>query len=362
VAASALEKMAAELHDSDVCCLVGFATRAGTLHDGRRRLRRQSLQDVLHRIQEDPASPGLGDDTRMQEATRIAATMLKGDPSARRVRRLIVITDGIIQDDVDTLRELEEIRNEKIGVTTIGVGQEFNEEFLTRVADWTGGTYHYARTAEEIEKRLAEDFGVFQSIAGTDLTVSARGLEGAVVTAVTQLTPQTRMFEEVRLRDDWYQVEVGDVYGGTGLGLMSEFSLPWLSTGKHTVGEIQLEWRDPETRATTKGGHLVHVDCLAPNSPGPAVDPEVEGMFFRLQVYRAERHAQWAQESGRPGAATVRLREASTILRHLGEPELAERFEQQAADIEAEHPDSDRTKTLKDWVRRLAQRKEEERE
>jgi hypothetical protein len=359
VAASALEVLAAELRDSDVCCLVGFATRAGILFDGRRRFARNSFRDILKQIQDQPSSPNLGDGTRMQEACRIAASLLRGDASARRLRRLVLITDGIVEDDVDTLRELEEIRNEKVSVTTIGIGQEFNEEFLTRVADWTGGTYHYAPTAEDVQGRLKEDAGVLQAVAATELTVSARGMGDAVVTCVTQLIPQTRMFEEIRLKEDWYQVDVGEVHGGSGVTLMSEFSLPWLQAGRHAVGEVELEWRDPKTGTPQKSGHVVSVNCLPPNSPTPELDPEVEEMFMRLEVYRAERSAQWAQESGRPGVATVRLREASTILRHLGEGEWAKRFEQQASDLETNQPDSDRTKALKDWVRRLAQRKEE---
>jgi hypothetical protein len=362
VAASALEMLAAEMRDNDVCCLVGFATKAGILFDGRRRFLRGSFRDILKRIQEQPSSPGLGDGTRMQEACRIAGSLLHGDSTARRMRRLVLITDGIVEDEPETLRELEEIRNDKVSVTTIGIGQEFNEEFLTRVADWTGGTYHYAPTADGVESRLREDAGVLQAVAATDLTVSARGMNGAVVTCVTQLIPQTRMFEEIRLREDWYQVDVGEVAGSSGVTLMSEFSLPWLAAGRHAVGEVELEWRDATTGAMQKSGHVVTMNCVTPNAPIPEVDAEVEEMFMRLEVYRAERSAQWAQESGRPGVATVRLREASTILRHLGEPEWAKRFEQQAADLETNQSDSDRTKALKDWVRRLAQRKEEEEE
>jgi len=362
IAAAALEKVAASLREDDICCLVGFATKASILYDGRRRLGRHTLQGVLRAIQQDPSFPGLGDGTNMQEAARIAGTLLKADPGMRRVRRLLIITDGIVHDQPEALRELEQIRSERIAVSTIGVGQEFDEEFLTRVADWTGGSYHYAPKPEDIESRLAEDFGSLHLLAARDVTVSARGLEGAVVASVTQITPQMRMFEEIRLNEDWVQVDLGEVSGAAGMSLIGEFSLPWLGVGKHSVGEVQLEWQDPETGERHKSDHMVQIDCLPADSPGPPVDLEVEEMFMRLQVYRAERSAQWAQESGRPGIATVRLREASGILRRLGERDLAQRFEQQASDLEAQQANSDRTKTLKDWVRRLGQHKKEQRE
>ena len=356
VAAAALEEVAAELRDNDVCCLVGFATRAGCLYDGRKGVGRQSLRDVLADIQRDPSSPGLGDLTRMEEGARIASALIRSEPGAKRVRRLVIITDGIVEDQVESLRQLEEIRNEGVAVTTIGVGQEFDEEFLSRIADWTGGSYHYAAQAEDLERGLGEEFGSLHIVGGIALRVSARGLTGAVVNSVVQLVPQIRMFEEIRLRDDWFEVEVGDVVGSAGASFVAELSLPWLATGKHAVGELELEWRDPESQGPQKSSYVVIVECLPADRPAPEVDAEIEDMAMRLQVYRAERAAQWAQVSGRPGLSTVRLREASQILNRLGEHDLAERFEQQATDVEKKTVDSDRTKKLKDWVRRLGQR------
>jgi len=360
IVAAALEKVAAGLHADDVCCLIGFATQAGVLYDGRRRLGVHTLQGVLRAIQQDSSFPALGDATNMAEAARIAANMLKSEPGVGRVRRLIIITDGIIHDQVESLRELDQIRAEHIAVTTIGVGQEFDEEFLARIADSTGGAYYYAPTPEDIESRLAAEFGSLGSLSARGVVVSARGQEGAVVASIAQIGPQMRLFEEIRLNGDWVQVDIGDITGTAGVNLFGELSLPWLAVGKHAVGEVQIEWRDAESAEQRKTTHTVQVDCLAANSPNPTVDPEVEEMFMRLQVFRAERAAQWAQESGRLGAATVRLREASTILRRLGAPDLAERFEQQASDLESQQTDSDRTKSLKDWVRRLAQNRKKQ--
>lgn len=362
IAAAALQKATADLRDNDVCCLVGFATSASVLFDGRRPKRSRTLQSVLENLQRNPSSVGLGNDTRMAEGARLAASLLKSDPTAKRTRRLVVITDGIVHDQVESIQQLEEIRSEGIAVTTVGLGPEFDEEFLTRIADWTGGSYHYAPKPDDLESRLQEDFGTFHTVAGRELTVSARGLEGAVVMSVTQLTPQMRMFEEIRLRGDWFQVDVGDISGAAGVSLMAEFSLPWMMVGRHSIGELQFEWRNPETDKAQEADYVVQVECLPATAPDPAIDRETDEMFTRLQVYRAERAAQWAQEGGRPGLSTVRLREASQILNRLGERELAERFGRQAEDIEAEDVNPDRTKTMKDWVRRLGRQRNDETE
>lgn len=360
IAASALAKALANLRDNDVCCLVGFAAEARILHDGRRRAQASSVVDVLRSIERDPSAVSLGDSTRMQSGILLAAKLLRSDPSAQRLRRLVIITDGLIEDKPDSLRALEEIHREGIAISTVGVGPEFDEEFLSRIADWTSGSYHFAPDVEEVEHRLAEDLDALRTVAATQLTVSARGLSGAVVKSVSQLTPQMRMFEEIRLKDDWFQVDVGEISGPEGMILMGEFSLPWLPEGRQEVGEIELEWRDPETGETQKTGHVVRVDCLPPTASVPGVDSEVEEMFMRLEVYRAERAAQWAAEGGRPGLSTVRLREASRILHRLGENNLAERFERQASDVEDEQVDPGRTKTMKDWVRRLGRRQSDQ--
>ena len=358
VAATALKRTTAGLRESDVCCLVGFASRAEMLYDGRRRLLRQSLDEVLTEIEQNPSAPNLGDGTKMREAARLAAEVLRADPTKKRLRRLVILTDGIVEDQSESLQELERIRSEGIAITAIGVGQEFDEEFLSRIADWTGGAYYYAPQADDLEAKLAEDFGVFSSVAARELKLSARGVGGAVVNSFTQIAPQMRMFEEIRLRDDWFEVEVGDISGSAGAGLIGEFALPWLSEGQHTVGEIQLDWVTPEGGEAQRSLQRVVIDCLPARSAAPAVDEKVEKALLRLQVYRTERAAQWAQEFGRAGLSTARLREASQLLSKLGEAELAERFERQATDVESERVDSDQTKSLKDWVRRLGRRPE----
>ncbi len=358
ITAAALKKTTVGLRESDVCCLIGFATQAEMLYDGRRRLLRQSLEEVLTGIEQNPSAPNLGDGTRMREAARLAAEVLRADPTKKRLRHLVILTDGIIEDQAESLQELERIRSEGIAITAIGVGQEFDEEYLTRIADWTGGAYYYAPQADDIEVKLAEDFGVFSSVAARSLKLSARGLGGAVVNSFTQIAPQMRMFEEIRLRDDWFEVEVGDVSGSAGTGLVGEFALPWLREGQHTVGEIQLDWITPEGGEAQRSLHQVVLDCLPAGSDAPATNVKVERALLQLQVYRAERAAQWAQEFGRAGLSTARLREASQLLSKLGESELAERFERQASDVASERVDSDQTKSLKDWVRRLGRRPE----
>ncbi len=359
-AAAALRSTTSFLRSSDVCCLIGFATEAGMLHDGRRHLLGRSLEDTLDAIQANPSAPGLGDGTRLEQAARMSASILSHDSSKKRVRRLIIITDGIVEDQSESLIELERIKNEGIAVTAIGIGQEFDEEFLIRLADWTGGSYYYAATAADIETKLAEEFGALSSVAAREMRLSARGMGGAVVTSVTQVTPQMRMFDEIRLKDDWFQVEVGDVGGAAGIGLMAEFSLPWLSLGPHAVGELLLEWTDPESGEPQQSLRQVSVSCLPAGASMPEVDSGVDDMAIRLQVYREERAAQWAQEGGRRGLSTIRLRAASQLLRKLGEAEMAEQMEQQARDVEGDEIDAGRTKTVKDWVRRLGRKDDQE--
>ncbi|MBN1459252.1 MAG: VWA domain-containing protein [Armatimonadetes bacterium] len=353
LAASALQTCVEGLRENDVFCLVGFATRSATLYDGRRRLQRQPLQAILRAIEEKPSTPGLGDGTKLAEGAQLAVEFLKSDPTKKRVRRLILITDGIVEDEAESLQILEQIRREGIAISAIGVGQEFDEEYLARLADWTGGSYYYAANAKDLEDKLDEEFGTFRTVAARGVRVSARGLEGAVVNSITQIRPQMRMFEEICLRDDWFQVEVGDISGSTGARLIGEFALPWLSLGRHFIGELQLDWTDPATEEPQQQQQRLEIECVEPAAPPPTTNSEVEQALLQLEIYRKERAAQWAAEGGRAGLSTVRLREASQLLTRLGKKQMAAQFEEQAEEIKSGKTDSDQTKMIKDWVRRL---------
>ena len=110
---------------------------------------------------------------------------------------MVVISDGIVQDADATLQAIEDIQSQGFAITTIGVGDEFDEEFLMKAADVSRGDYHYAADIGDITARLDQEMTTLETTTITDLYLAARGLDGTVIQDIFSVRPVMTMFEEI---------------------------------------------------------------------------------------------------------------------------------------------------------------------
>jgi Ca-activated chloride channel family protein len=289
----------------------------------------------------------------MAQALDLAIKQVSKAVVAGSVNRVIIITDGIVHDPSETLRRLETLRSQGLTITTVGIGQDFDEEFLTRIADRSGGQYYYAAEPSELGAHLAAEIGRVQATACQEVAFAIKGERDAVIVDLYQVQPVIKGFEEIVTEQGWTRVKLGELPGNERTSLLVEMGLPELPDGPQHVATIDVSWRPAgsrEQKTTRREVSLPYRKSLAPAE----VNPEVGGLIDRVAVYKAEREAQWAQEDGDVDRATRRLREATRLLKKIGEEKLAAEFERQAEDIEKRAPeDKSRTKRLKAATRKL---------
>jgi len=353
LAVLAIKRVSGKLAEGDRLSLVVFANRAAVAYDGSERLDKGKLFEALNRVQSDPAQFAVGDGTHAAQGVRLAAQMLAKQASSAVVSRALILTDGIVQDRGPTLGGLDMLRRQNVSTTTVGIGQDFDEEFLAKAADSSGGEYYFAAAPGAVADHLSEETAQMQAVVARQLQVSTTGRDGARVVDVHQLRPRLRIFEEVITEGGITTVQVGDLQAGRKTALMVELALPPYPAGESKVAQVVVRWVEPGEDTPREAAADLALTFGAEDSP---VDQEVADLAVRLAVYKAEREAQWAQEDGDLTLATRKLRQATRALTELGEKDLAAQFEQQAAALEANQQlDPRRTKSLKQATRRLTQ-------
>ena len=298
----------------------------------------------------------IGTGTRMAEALRQADASLSQNVLSHGVNRLIVLSDGIVQDGEATLQAINEIQSHGYAITTIGLGEEFDEEFLTRVADNSRGEYYYAADSAEITQRLSQEMTTLQTTTVTDLHIAVRGLEGGVVQDLFLVRPAMTMFDEIHTEDGWLRARIGDVSSAAPAGVIIQIAPPILPQGEHAVVEALLTWTDPNGLLAGNAGND-RVVISARFTEDPALlgesNAEVQDLVDRYAVYKYEREAQRAQERGDLDTAREKLGAATRQLHKIGEDQLAEEMEGQIAGLgSAANPS--RVKRIKATTRRLA--------
>ena len=357
LATDAIKDLLTSLRPGDQVSVIAFADRVHSVFNQQDWANFPDgclAQMDLLRDRRLPVDIGTG--THMAEALRQASASLGQNVLSHGVNRLIVLSDGIVQDAEATLRVISEIQAHGYAITTIGLGEEFDEEFLTRVADNSRGEYYYAADSVEITQRLSQEMTTLQTTTITDLYIAVRGLEGAVVQDIFLVRPAMTMFDEVHTEDGWLRAHVGDVSSAIPTGVIIQAAPPILPAGEHAIIEVLLTWTDPNG---TLGGNAGNARALiAARFTDEAAllnqaDPEVQDLVDRYAVYKYEREAQRAQERGDLETAREKLGAATRQLHKIGEDQLAEEMEGQLAGLGGA-ADPSRIKRIKATTRRLA--------
>lgn len=161
--------------------------------------------------------------------------------SEENLHRVLLLTDGLANEGVTLTSALVEIgRNylrKGIRTTTLGFGNDFNEDLLTKVADESGGNFYFIESPEEAPKAFLEELGELASIVGQNLEVVVKCEEGVTIEQNLSKFPGHQKAEEI----SW---KVGDLYANDTRLILFSLKIPeGFSTGYTPVAQIGLRFQ-----------------------------------------------------------------------------------------------------------------------
>ncbi|MBL9101806.1 MAG: VWA domain-containing protein [Myxococcales bacterium] len=71
-----------------------------------------------------------------------------------------------------------------VSVSTLGVGLDYNEDLMTKIADAGGGRYHFIKGADEVGRVLADELAGLVSTSATGISLDLKPAAGVAVTRV----------------------------------------------------------------------------------------------------------------------------------------------------------------------------------
>ena len=353
----AIKNLLITLRPTDQVAVVAFADRPHTVFNQQDWANfPDGCLTQMDMLQERRLPVDIGTGTCMADALQQALGFIGQNSLAHGINRLIVISDGIVQDEDAALKAIERIEAEGYAITTIGVSDEFDEEFLTRVADNSRGEYYYAADITEITQRLSQELTTLETTTITDLYIAVRGLDGAVVQDIFLVRPAMTMFDEVHTEDGWLRSRVGDVSSSAPVGVMVQIAPPLLPAGERAIAETLLTWNSlDDADASVPGNDKSLITAHFTDNSEALYDfqPEVQDLVDRYVVYKYEREAQRAQDKGDLDTAREKLGAATRQLHRIGETELAQEMEGQLAELGDGSANPARAKRIKATTRRL---------
>lgn len=253
-AKQALFELFERLGDEDRFALVEYNTSAQTLIP--LQFATAYAKDSFRRVTAELVAVG---STNMSAGIDRGASMLNYDrASASRVGRMVLLSDGLANAGDATASGLSEraqrLSRQGFALTTMGIGQDFDEQLMTRLAtSGTGAFYYLAKLAylpEFLEAELASNRETYARSAELHFT------------AASQVQLVDAMGLDIEYRGGTQVLRLGNLYAGRNRSVWLTLRVPTYQLGSLPLGRMELSYERDGYAERVTVGHLPEVVCL----------------------------------------------------------------------------------------------------
>jgi len=251
--------------------------------------------------------------------------------SKDRVNRILLLTDGQTWDDEAACLALaDEAGSKGIAVTSIGIGEEWNEKLLLQLAERSHGNSHWIQNPIAILDAFRQEVEGAQSVAATNLSMTARMSPGVKPVKAYATMPMISDVSTKAVNGQNIMADLGSLDSRRGQAMLIEVRVPPQKAGKFRLGQVEVTYDAPSRGIK---GQSVKADLFVMFTDDAAaaakVNAEAMNLVEKVSAFKLQTRALTEAEAGNIAAATQKLQSAATVLLNLGEDELAEAAEKE---------------------------------
>jgi Ca-activated chloride channel family protein len=263
---------------------------------------------------------------RSSGGTEILQGMLAGLSEIDRwrsvdsVNHLILLTDGqTYGGEQECIEEAEAASRRQISITTMGIGQDWNDQLLDEIARRSGGTSTYIDSAAKVTTFFRECIHTLTTIIARDLNLTLRLSEHARVHEIFRVSPLLE-----RLRIEHGNISLGQLGSSQPCSLILELLLQPGSSGPMHVAQLELTADVPSLKQPSQViKRDVEIEVKEHLDVSKPVPPAITSTLGKLAIFRMQEKTMQDLEQGELERASQRLETMATRLLNIGENELA---------------------------------------
>ena len=158
-----------QLTPQDNLALVEFDDTVDVLFPSQHVLDREALKAQVQRIE-----PG-GSTALYAGVETGGKELLKIESRTDRINRVILLSDGLANVGPSSTSDLKalgrSLSRQGISVSTIGVGDDYNEDLMAGLAEASDANYYYVKDAEKLPEIFAKELGGLQAVTARHVEV-----------------------------------------------------------------------------------------------------------------------------------------------------------------------------------------------
>ena len=335
-----------ELHDDDALAIVVFSDRAEVILSSQ-----TGISDVQAQARITPLRAKGG--TEILKGMRAGLVELEKHHSEDVISHLILLTDGCTYgDDEECIALAESMGARNIGISAMGIGEDWNDLLLDEIASRSGGTSAYIASPGQVHTLLQKRIRRLGAAFATGLTLQARCADGVRVETAFLTSPY---LEPLSLSNGL--MRLGSLEAGAPLNTVLEMEVKHKPVGEQRLVQLELRGAVPALSRTNE--ILRHdIRCTFTNEElnrgRYAVPSAVVNALSKITLYRMQEQAWSALSAGRSDQATSMLEMVATRLLEMGEKQLARAVMLEAGHVATKgHPTARGRKRIKYGTRSL---------
>lgn len=312
VKATAIE-LVRQIKPEDSLSIVAFSDRADVLVSASQRLARPAVEDQIKQIT-------TGGGTEIFHGLESGYMEVRSKANRSFVNHIILITDGrTYGDEAACMNIAAQAAGNGIGISALGIGDEWNDVFLDALTSRTGGSTVYVSRAGDIKQYLWEKFtGLGQAYADrVNLELD--------FTPGTELTYAFRLSPDVAPLQSTSPIPLGSIPYHPNLSILLELKIPFVraQNNPYTFAQGRVTFNLP---GKSHSGFGLPVVLASPVTTTSSIQPPPTRLLqamSRLNLYRMQERANQSLSEGNRESATRHLQNLATHLFAHGKHELA---------------------------------------
>ncbi len=333
-----------ELTSNDILSVVSFSDQADVLIEAEHVTNPTAMQSMISIMRADGG-------TEIYQGLAAGLAQCRKYRGSRMVNHVILLTDGRTFGDEEPALELAaEAAEEGIGISAMGIGDEWNDVFLDSLASRTGGTSAYINSPAAVLRFLNDRIRSLGRSYVERLSISVAPDADIEFESAFKLLPNPQP-----LSGSPQPILLGNLeYNRNSTVLIQLQMPPSTKEGFRTVARLDVTG---DVLSANRLGYKIISDISVEISRTPQTEEPPSAVIDalgKLSLYRMQQKAEQSLKEGRVDEATRRLENLATRLLAAGQDDLAQMAMSEAQRVSKTNMLSEQgRKTLKFGTRRL---------
>lgn len=302
-----------ELSDEDAFSLVVFSDRAEVIIPSTINIDKETAKAKVRLLRS-------GGGTEILQGLTTGINEVEKYRSTDFVNHIILLTDGqTYGDEAGCLEWSREANRRQIGITTLGIGSDWNDKLLDEVAVLSGGVSIYIDSPLKVLEVFRDKLHSLSNVFARGLRLDLHAAESLKLKGAFVVSPNIS-----RLRAEGGVISLGSLSADRAALFLLEILVPPKQPGHHDLFQLEVSGHIPALGDKTgKIRKRIAVNFTQERPEDEEIPPSIVAPLGKLVIFKMQEKTMQDLEQGQIQRAAQRLETMATRLLNIGETELA---------------------------------------